>query len=724
MGSDFLNKIKKQYPQEGYARIELAYNLSRRAHEGQKRISGEEYFVHPLAVADILADLGMDADTVCAALLHDVVEDTDHTYGEIVSLLGSSVADLVEGVTKLEKYSFHSQEQQQNENVRKMLLAMSNDIRVVFIKLADRLHNMRTLNSVSDEQKRRKSRETLEIYAPLAGRLGIYRIKWELEDLALLYSKPEAYRELVQRVAMSRKERQETIQQIILEIHRKLEEEGISAEIDGRPKHFYSIYRKMVEQNHAFEQIYDLMAIRIIVGTVSECYSVLGIIHATWKMVPDRFKDYISMPKANGYQSLHTTLVGPRDFPFEVQIRTLEMHRMAEYGVAAHWKYKEGIGAADPSQEQRLNWVMRIVEAQEESADANEFVENMKMDMFVDEVFVFTPKGKVINLPKGATPLDFAYAIHSQVGNKCAGARINGKMVPLTTALKTGDIVEIITSGAARGPSRDWLKIVRTSSAKSKIRAWFKREMRDENISKGRDMLEDAAKRAGYSWPHLARSEWMEPLFRKYTFNSMDDLYATVGYGGVTTGQILQRLIEEHKKTARHTAQLEAEQQAKTESAAHKEKEKATVSNGVRVKGEANMLVRFAHCCTPVFGDPIVGYITRGRGVSIHRADCTNLRDLTQIERFIEVSWETQGSASYRACIQIISADRAGLLADLVRLLDKIKMELAEINSRVNKNGTAIINLTVTIENTDQLDKVMQQMRSFPGVQDVFRVNA
>lgn len=723
MGNDFLEKIEKLYPGEGCARIKKAFDLSMQAHAGQKRISGEEYFVHPLAVAEILADLGMDSDTVCAALLHDVVEDTDHTYEEIVNLLGNSVADLVEGVTKLEKYAFHSQQEQQNENVRKMLLAMSNDIRVVFIKLADRLHNMRTLGSVSDEQKRRKSQETLEIFAPLAGRLGIYRIKWELEDLALLYSKPDFYRELVQRVAMSRNERQETIGQIIEDITKKLDAEGIKAEIDGRPKHFYSIYRKMVEQNHAFEQIYDLMAIRVIVGTVAECYSVLGIIHATWKMVPDRFKDYISRPKANGYQSLHTTLVGPRDFPFEVQIRTLEMHRMAEYGVAAHWKYKEGINAQDPTHEQRLNWVMRIVEAQEESADATEFVENMKMDMFVDEVFVFTPKGKVINLPKGANPLDFAYAIHSQVGNKCTGARINGKMVPLSTALKTGDIVEILTSGANRGPSRDWLKIVRTSSAKSKIRAWFKREMRDENISKGRDMLEDAAKRAGYSWPHLARSEWVEPLYRKYTFNSMDDLYATVGYGGVTTGQILQRLIEEHKKTARQTQQ-EAEQQAKAEAAPHKEKEKSTVSNGVRVKGEANMLVRFAHCCTPVFGDHIVGYITRGRGVSIHRSDCTNLRDLTQIERFIEVSWETQGSASYRACVQIVSVDRAGLLADLVRLLDKMKMELAEINSRVNKTGTAIINLTVTIENTDQLDKVMQQMRGFPGVQDVFRVNA
>ncbi|MDO4549004.1 MAG: bifunctional (p)ppGpp synthetase/guanosine-3',5'-bis(diphosphate) 3'-pyrophosphohydrolase, partial [Clostridia bacterium] len=664
--SALLCKARRYHPNEDLTLIEKAYAFASNAHAGQKRKSGKPYFTHPYRVADILVDMMMDAPTIAAGLLHDCVEDCPSIDLPLIeSEFGSEVAQLVDGVTKLTRLDL-SKAEQQAESLRKMFLSMAKDIRVVIIKLADRLHNMRTLKFQKPDRQIAISRETLDVYAPLAHRLGMSTIKWELEDLSFRYIDPDGYYDLVNKIGMKREEREKSIENVVAILKEKLAEQNIKAYIDGRPKHLYSIYRKMRNQRKTFDQIFDLIAVRIIVDTIPDCYASLGVVHMLWTQVPNRFKDYISMPKANMYQSIHTTVVGLGGMSFEVQIRTWDMHRTAEYGIAAHWRYKEG-RAADQL-DSKLYWLRQILDWQNEMRDPDEFMDALKVDLFADEVFVFTPCGDVKTLAKGATPLDFAYNIHTEIGHKCVGAKINGRIMPLDTKLETGDFVEILTSPTSHGPSRDWLNIAFTSEARTKIRSWFKHTLKDENILKGRDMLERESKRLGYQWPQLNRNEFLEPILRRYTLSSLDDLYANVGFGGLSTGQVLNRLIEQYKKTVKVEV---AEVRPQTQEEASKAKEHAMrshhASNGVIVEGEPGMLVRFAKCCTPLPGDEIIGYITRGRGVSVHRADCINRKDFdNQPERLIHVAWEDGGeSAAYNADIQIVANDRIGLLADI-----------------------------------------------------------
>lgn len=718
MLEELVERAKLMYNDESVEKIIDAYYIAEDAHKDQKRSSGEPFIVHPVQVAHILMDLGLDADTVAAGLLHDVIEDTDVELDEIEDKFGHEIAMLVDGVTKLGRIEYKTKEEQQAESLRKMLLAMAKDIRVIIIKLADRLHNLRTLEYVDEAKQREKAYETLEIYAPLAHRLGIYRIKWELEDTSLRYIDPKGYYDLVEKVAAKRQEREAYIEQVINILEEKLEEMGIEADIEGRPKHFYSIYKKMYMQHKDFEQIYDLLAIRVIVNTVRDCYAVLGIVHTLWKPIPGRFKDYIAMPKPNMYQSLHTTVIGLEGEIFEIQIRTWEMHRTAEYGIAAHWKYKEG-KKVNTELDNKLAWLREILEWQSDLKDATEFMETLKIDLFTDEVFVFTPKGDVIDLPKGAIPLDFAYAIHSDIGNRCVGAKINGKLMPLDYQLQTGDIVEIITSSSSNGPSRDWLKLVKTNQAKNKIKQWFKKEGREENIAKGKEMLEKEAKRQGYIFSHLARNEWLEPIVKKYGYHSIEDIYAAVGYGGMTTNQVLARLIEEYKKTVRTEAPEAVVKDVK------RARPPKTQDTGVKVKGVDNIKVRFARCCNPVPGDDIIGYITRGRGVSIHRTDCMNVTDPSIEEyRLIEVEWIEANKASYFAEIQIIADDRNSLLADISVAIADMDLNVTAINARTTKNKQVIINLVLEINNIKQLDKVMKQFKKIDGISDVYRVNS
>ena len=700
-------------------------------HAPKFRESGEPYIIHPCAIARILIDLGMDADTIAAALLHDVIEDTPVTYEQMAAEFSVEIADLVNGVTKLERIQFNSREEFQAESLRKMFLAMARDIRVLIIKLADRLHNMRTLQYRPEEKRKITARETLEIYAPLAHRLGISTIEWEMEDLALLYLDEPAYRQIERLVALKRDEREALVNHIIAELRRKFEQMDMHLlEIAGRPKHFYSIYRKMHQGGHSFDQIYDLTAIRIIVETKEECYAVLGIVHTMYKPIPGRFKDYIAMPKENMYQSLHTTLMGENGAVFEIQIRTMEMHRTAEYGIAAHWKYKEGRAAAgrETSLDERLAWLRQLMEWQNDLKDPSEFINTLKVDLFSDRVFVFTPKGDVIELPKGATPIDFAYSIHSQVGNHCVGARINRRMVSLDTPLNTGDIVEIQTSASSKGPSRDWLNIAQTSNAKNKIRQFLKREFKDENIQKGRDMLEDAAKRQGYVLSELMKSEWLEKLLRRYTLSNVDDLYAAIGFGGLATNQVLSRLCEEYRKSVKADESPAPIRQPVEHTNTHKPSAKQKKRNscagcGVIVKGEENMLVRLSKCCNPVPGDDIVGYITRGRGVSVHRSDCTNLKDASfSPERLIDVEWENADNETYVAEIQIVAVDRDGLLADLVNAMTKMQMPLLGVNARISKNGLANVSLRTQIAGMQQLEQIIRSFQKLPEVVEVFRV--
>jgi len=711
------SKIKKVYGDENAEKAQKAISYAEKAHAGQFRSSGEPYIVHPLEVANILLELGLDVDTIMAGLLHDVIEDTGVTLQQLEEEFGAEVAKLVDGVTKLGRISYKTKEEQQVESLRKMFLAMAKDIRVIIIKLADRLHNLRTLEYVEEDKQREKAYETLEIYAPLAHRLGISKIKWELEDISLRYIDPKGYYDLVEKVSAKRREREAYIQEIIAALRSKLEEMKIDAEIEGRPKHFYSIYKKMYMQHKDFEEIYDLLAIRVIVNTVKDCYGVLGIAHTLWKPIPGRFKDYIAVPKPNMYQSLHSTVIGPKGQTFEIQIRTWDMHRTAEYGIAAHWKYKEGRKSSDEL-DNKLAWLRQLLEWQSDLKDAREFMEALKIDLYSDEVFVFTPKGDVIDLPKGATPLDFAYSIHSAIGNKCVGAKVNGKIVPLDYQLETGEIVEILTSSTSHGPSRDWLKIVKTSQAKSKIKQWFKKERREENIIKGREMLEKEAKRQGYSLPLLLKNEWLEPILKKYGFHSQEDLFSAIGYGGITTNQVLLRLIEEYKKAN----QVSEEQVAKENKNA---KRRNSQDKGIDVKGIDNLMIRFAKCCNPVPGDSIIGYITRGRGVSIHRSDCTNLLDdAVEKHRLIEVNWVGEHKAAYNAEIQIIARDRHALLADITNTLSDMKIPVTAVNARTSKNRYATININLEIVDTQQLEKVMKQFKRLTDVVDVHRVNA
>jgi len=715
-----LKKIIAYNPNSDLQLVQKAFDFAQKAHENQKRYSGEAFMVHPFEVAMILADLQLDTVTISAALLHDVMEDTQYTYEDIKREFGEEIANLVDGVTKLGKLEYKTKVEEQAENMRKMLVAMAKDIRVILIKLADRLHNMRTLKFLPIEKQKEKSKETLEIYAPIAHRLGISKIKWELEDLSLRYLDPDGYYDLVEKVAKKRKERESYIQNVIKELKNKLTELGIEAEVDGRPKHFYSIYRKMMVEGKTFEQIFDLMAIRVIVNTVKDCYGVLGIVHTLWKPIPGRFKDYIAMPKPNMYQSLHTTVIGPEGETFEIQIRTWEMHRTAEYGIAAHWKYKEGKKDKDQFDE-KFSWLRQLLEWQKELKDDKEFIETLKIDLFTDEVFVFTPKGDVVNLPSGSTPIDFAYTIHTEIGHSCIGAKVNGKIVPLDYTLKTGDIVEILTTtNKDHGPSRDWLKIVKSSQARNKIRQWFKKEKREENIERGKEMLEKEIKRLGYQPSQMLKEEIVEPVLKKLSMQNIDDLYAAIGYGGLTTNQIIPRLKEEFRKIFKEEQKIK-----EIEEKPIIKKQPSSLDKGVKVLGTDNILVRFSKCCSPVPGDEIIGYITKGRGVSIHRKDCPNvLEGRFKSERMIEVSWDNNKDKTYEADIQITAYDRYGLLSEITSILSELKIGLRAVNARTTKDNLALVNLTIEITSKETLEKIMNRFKNLKGIIDVSRIGA
>lgn len=707
-------KIEDNYGKEALSIFHKALSFTENAHRGQKRSSGEPYTVHPIEVALILVDLGLDINTIIAGLLHDTAEDAGISISEIERQFGSEVAKLVDGITKLGKFEFKTKEEQQVETLRKMFLAMGKDIRVIIIKFADRLHNLRTLEYIEEDKQREKAYETLEIYAPLAHRLGIFKIKWELEDLSLRYIDPTGYYDLVEKISTKRREREEQISLLIDVLREKMEEAGIKADIEGRPKHFYSIYRKMYMQHKSFDQIYDLMAVRIIVDEVKDCYEVLGIAHTLWKPIPGRFKDYIAVAKPNMYRSLHTTVIGPSGEPFEIQIRTWEMHHTAEYGIAAHWKYKEG-RKSQSELDDKLSWLRQLLEWQHELSDFRDFTDTLKVDLFTDEVFVFTPKGDVIDLPKGAIPLDFAYAIHSAIGNRCVGAKVNGKIVTLDYELQTGEIVEILTSSAGHGPSRDWLKMVKTSEARSKIKQWFKKEKREENIVKGKELIEKEAKKQGFILSRLLKNEWLEPILHKYGLHSTEDMFAAIGYGGITVNQVLLKLIDEYKKANQDEP---VEPVIKEVVAPKRQYEK-----GIAVKGIDNVMIRLAKCCNPVHGDDIVGYITRGRGVSIHRSDCGNMSDVSvENHRFIDVNWTEEPKASYSAGIYVIARDRHSILAEVTMAIADMKIAITAVNAKTDRNKRAHINLTLQITDTLQLEKVMRQLKKLFDVIDVSRI--
>ncbi len=712
--SELKKKIARYYPQtEDWSMVERAYKFALHAHSGQRRESGESYIIHPLGVAKILAELELDLTTIIAGLLHDVVEDTEVTLKMVEEEFGPEAAYLVDGVTKLSKLEFTSKEEHQAETLRKMFIAMAKDIRVVLIKLADRTHNLRTLRHLNTFKQQEIARETLEIYAPLAHRLGIYMIKWELEDLAFRYMQPTEYYLLVDKLAKKRRERESFINRIMGVMQKRLEAVGIKAEIQGRPKHFYSIYQKMKEQEKDLNEIYDLTAVRVIVDSLKDCYGALGIVHTLWKPIPGRFKDFIAMPKPNMYQSLHTTVVGAENELVEIQIRTWEMHRTAEYGIAAHWRYKERV-KDDREFEEKLSWLRQLLEWQHDYRDARDFLETIKVDLFTDEVFVFTPRGDVIDLPAGAVPLDFAYKIHTDVGNRCTGARVNGRIVTLDYILKMGDMVEILTSKNG-SPSRDWLKIVKTPQAKNKIRGWFKRERREENIEKGREMLEREIRRLQIDHRALLKSYLVEEVGHKFNLLAADDVFAAVGYGGVTTQQVIGRLREEYQK--QYGAKEETPLPELTPV-----KRAPQATPGVVIQGIDNLLVRMARCCNPVPGDAIAGFVTRGRGVSIHRRDCPNLSQQqgTDSGRLLEAAWEGTVEHSYPVEIEITAQDRANLLADVMTAVSESKVSITAVNGRTDKNRSAVIHLTLVVRDRMHLEQVMSKVKR---VKDVYTVN-
>ena len=727
MLENFIIQIQQHNPNIEYTNIIKAYHFAESAHEGQLRKSGEKYFTHPLQVALILAELEMDDNTIVAGLLHDVLEDTKYEYDEIVAEFGEEVAWLVDGVTKLTRLKYESKEERQAENLRKMFLAMAKDIRVIIIKLADRLHNMRTLEYMNEEKKKEKAMETIEIYAPIADRLGISKIKWELEDTSLRFIDPEGYYELIEKVNKKRGEREEYIKHVISMLDESLVDMGIKYEITGRPKHFYSIYKKMVYQNKSFEEIFDLTAIRVIVDNIKDCYGVLGIVHTLWKPIPGRFKDYIAMPKTNMYQSLHTTVIGPKGEPFEIQIRTEDMHKIAEYGIAAHWKYKEG-RVEEENIDKKLTWLRQMLEWQRDLKDPKEFVESLKIDLFTNQVFVFTPKGDVVELPVGSTPVDFAYKIHSGVGNSCIGGKVDGRIVPLDYKLKTGNIVEVITSAHSNGPSRDWLKFVKSTQAKNKIRQWYKKERKEENILKGKDMLEKEVKRLGYSTKEFLQVDWLNSAVKKLSLNAIEDLYASLGYGGISLNQVMPKLKEkfraEHKDDKKMT--VEEELAEKTKKKTDKtDKKKRKQDQGITVKGIDSILVRFAKCCSPVPGDDIIGFITRGRGITVHRKDCPNIKNEDKTaDRFIEVEWNRDKDTSYETGIQIVAPDKKGLLSEITNIISEVNLEVVGINAKITKEKVAIINLTILIFDTSQLEKLITKLKNKPEVMDVKRVTS
>ena len=719
-----LQKIKENCTNVDLDIVNKAFNLAYEAHKEQKRESGDPYIIHPIDVAVILAELGMDTSTIVAGLLHDVIEDTDYTYDDIKNIFSEEVANLVSGVTKITKMEYKSKEEQQADNFRKMLLAMASDIRVIIIKLADRLHNMRTLKYMPKEKQKMISKETLDIYAPLAHRLGISKVKWELEDLCFRYLHEEEYYDLVHQISEKRVERETYIAQIIKDLYSKLEEAEIDSDIDGRPKHFYSIYRKMVTKNKSIEQIFDLTAIRILVNSVKDCYEVLGIVHTIYKPIPGRFKDYIAMPKPNMYQSLHTTVIGPQGKTFEIQIRTFEMHKTAEYGIAAHWKYKEGdtSDTKGKSFENKLVWLRDMLEWQKETSDAEEFMEGFKINLFTDEIFLFTPKGVVIDLPNGATPIDFAYRIHTDIGNKCIGAKVNGKIVPLDYKLKTGQIVEILTSNSSKGPNMDWLSIAKSNQAKSKIKAWFKKAKKEENINKGKEVFEKELKKQSVHYVDIAKGESYDKFIKRYNINCMDDLYALVGLGAIVASSFIAKLKEENLSKDEKDKNLN---KAIEENISKNEKKKKDTSYGVTVKGENNLMVRFAKCCNPVPGDDILGYITKGRGVSIHRKDCGNLNNLIKEDpqKVVDVSWGTSKGVAYMAEIQVKTEDKSGILSDVMNILMDSKLPLNALNAKSAKGNLAYINIKIKIDTVEQLKELMKKIKRVPGVLDVYRMN-
>ncbi len=719
---DILDVMKKNNKKSNTNLILKAYNYANTHHGNQLRKSGEPYIIHPLQVAYILANIELDDATICAALLHDLVEDTDVTHEDIAREFSEEIASMVEGVTKLGKLQYTSEQEQQVEGYRKMFLAMGKDIRVILIKLADRLHNMRTLKFLTRDRQIANAKETMDLYAPLANRLGMYSLKWELEDLSFKYLYPEEYREIVEGLDKKRDERLKFIENIMDEIRQKLKEQHIDAEVSGRAKHLYSIYRKMKRDNKTLDQIYDLFAMRIIVNSVKDCYAALGIVHELYNPMPGRFKDYISVPKANMYQSLHTTLIGPKGTPFEVQIRTFDMHRVAEFGIAAHWAYKEANKNEKSNvvvTDDKLAWLRESLEWQKDMQDPEEFLNTLKTELFEDEVYVFTPKGDIKVLPKGSTPIDFAYIIHEQVGHRMIGCKINSKMMPIVTKLKNGDIVEIITSDSPKGPSRDWLKFIKSSQAKNKIQLWFKKEQREENIVKGKEILEKEIKRIGINYSDLYKQEYINAALNRYKYASNDDMYSAIGFGAISPSKIISRMLVEYRKDHK-----DVDLEEKIEALANNRRtNKNKPNNGIIVKGIDNCLVKISKCCNPVPGDEIIGYITKGRGVSVHRKNCVNVKELIEEEnRIIDVEWFDEAKNSvYTVEIEVFANDRNGLLADIVKEINNMKTKLVEINCRANKEKIAITEITVDVQNIEELNKILKALRKVDSVYEVKR---
>ncbi len=702
----FKSKYRLVFDKQEAELLDKILSYATLKHTGQFRANGEPYIHHPVAVATILIDLGLDVNAVGAAILHDTVEDTSATESEIYSLFGEEISNLVMGVTKLAKYTFKSKEDEQAENFRRMYFAMAKDLRVILIKLADRLHNMRTIASKRPERQIAIATETLEIYTPLASRLGLSYIKCELEDLCLKVLKPDVYAKLVEEIPLKRAERQDLVNKICAKLTDIINELGINGEVSGRPKHFYSIYKKMEKQHKTFEQIYDLTAVRVIVPTIKDCYEVLGMIHTLWKPIPGRFKDYISVPKQNNYQSLHTTVMTSFGMPFEIQIRTYEMHKIAEYGIAAHWLYKEN--RTPDSMDKKIEWLRGVMDVQNDSVTPQEFYESLKIDLYSGMVYVFTPKGDVVDLPEGSTPIDFAYSVHTEVGNHCVGAKIDNKIVPLETKLATGDYVEILTSTSAKGPSRDWLRIVQSTQAKAKIKAFFKREMKEENIVRGKEMLEKEAAARGYNLADLLQKKWLDIIMKRYTLSSLEDLYASIGYGGYSTNQILLKLIDFYRKENNIKAEI-------------KDRKNKNINNtGIIVMGHDDLLVRPARCCNPVPGDDIIGFISRGKGISIHRKSCSNLKGIEK-ERLIEAHWEGHISSQFIIAIQVETRNTAGLLAEITKYISDFKLSIEHLNARVDKHNNGIINIGISANSLDEVEKLKERIASIKDVDKVYR---
>lgn len=718
MLENLLLMIERYSPDADLDVVVRAYHYAQIAHEGQYRKSGEKYIVHPIEVAKILAELELDVTTIAAGLLHDVIEDTSVEYADIAERFGKETADIVDGVTKLGKIAFKTKEEAQIENFRKMFIAMSKDMRVILVKLADRLHNMRTLKFQSEEKAKRIAKETLEIFAPIAHRLGISRVKWELEDIALRYLDPEGYYDIVERVSMKRKQREEYIETVIDLLQANLREDGIEAEVKGRAKHFYSIYNKMHKKGRAFEEIYDLVAVRILVNNVKDCYGAMGVVHKTWNPMRERIKDYVAIPKENEYQSIHTTVFGPDGEPLEIQIRTYEMHRKAEFGIAAHWRYKEGKTATGrKDMDKVISWIGDMIEAQTDVSNMGELAEYL----FDNQVFVYTPQGDVVELPAGAVPLDFAYKIHSGVGNRYNGAKVNGKIVSLDYSLKNGEVVEIMTASNSNGPSRDWLNIVKSPHSKSKIRQWFKKERREENIEKGREALEREAKKQGYPIDEILKHRYLAQVAKLVSVSNEEDMFAALGYGGLNMSQVFPKLREKYEED--HPKVKEEKQEKTEEKPQKKASPKKEKDTGVNVKGIDNILIRYAKCCNPLPGDDIVGYITKGRGVSVHREDCPNIsRD--DVQKRVEVEWaiSEDKTSSFEAEIQLRAGDRKGLFMEVSRILGDEKLSVLGINARSNKEGIALMNILLEVKNKDQLKNIINKLKRMPEVEDVARI--